>query len=216
MSQAGKPRKERARKDYSGELMMDWGYYRCVNYNKPGHPRCRVREAYLDQQMLALFERMRVQDDAVRDWFRLVLASQTRDAQADSKAQRAELKRQETLTIQQQERLLEMRISEEVDQATYAKKSTQLRDRLASLKLQLDCVDRSRDELADLASKVFELSQGLKKKWVTADYDEKRRLLQIVCLNCTLNDVTLCPTIRKPFDMLAEGLLVSSSRDDKI
>ena len=35
----------------------------------------------------------------------------------------------------------------------------------------------------------------------------KRRTLEIVLSNCTLDGVTLCPTIRKPFDVLAEGLL---------
>ena len=40
----------------------------------------------------------------------------------------------------------------------------ELRDRLASIKLQLDAVDRSHDETAELASKVFELSQTLRQK----------------------------------------------------
>jgi hypothetical protein len=40
-------------------------------------------------------------------------------------------------------------------------------------------------------------------------------LLEIVFLNCTLDGVTLCPEMRKPFDVLAEGLRVSSSRGDK-
>ena len=49
-----------------------------------------------------------------------------------------------------------------------------------------------------------------------SDYAEKRRVLEIVFLNFVLDDVTLVPTTRKPFDMLAEGLLVSSSRPRKI
>jgi hypothetical protein len=36
----------------------------------------------------------------------------------------------------------------------------------------------------------------------------------IVFLNCRLDDVTLVPTIRKPFDVLAEGLISKNSRDD--
>ena len=84
------------------------------------------------------------------------------------------------------------------------------------MKLQLDVVDRSHDEMSEMVVKVFELSQTLRQKWVTADYATKRRIMEIVFLNCTLDDVTLCPTMRKPFDVLAEGLLVSSSRDDKI
>ena len=85
----------------------------------------------------------------------MVLASQTRDAQADSRAQRAELTRQETLLIQQQDRLLNMRLSEDIDQESFASKHTEFRDRLSSVKLQLDVLDRSHDEMAELASKVF-------------------------------------------------------------
>jgi hypothetical protein len=49
----------------------------------------------------------------------------------------------------------------------------------------------------------------------TADDDAKRRLLEIVCLNCTLDGATLVRELRKPFDVLAEGLLSEKSRGDK-
>jgi site-specific DNA recombinase len=191
-------------------------YYRCTYYTKKDHPRIRVREADLEAQVMAIFDKMKVEDEGVRDWFRMVLASQTRDAQVDSRTQRAELTRQETLIIQQQDRLLNMRLADDIDQEVFARKHTEMRDRLASLKLQLDVLDRSHDETAELAAKVFELSQTLRNQWLTADYAAKRRLLEIVFLNCKLDGVTLCPEMRKPFDVLAEGLLVSSSRDDRI
>ncbi|MEZ6100628.1 MAG: hypothetical protein R3E01_16795 [Pirellulaceae bacterium] len=174
-----------------------------------------MREEEIDRQVLAIFDRMRIEDESVRDWFRAVLASQTKDSQAESLSMRAELQRQETLLVQQQDRLLNLRLADDIDQETYARKGTELRDRLASIKLQLDALDRSHDELADLASKVFELSQTLREKWLTADYAAKRRILEIVCLNCTLDGATLCPTMRKPFDVLAEGLISKNSRGDK-
>lgn len=176
----------------------------------------RIPEADFDRQILALFDKMRVENDDVRDWFRAVLRSQTKDAQAESLAQRHELQRQETLLVQQQDRLLNMRLADDIEQEAFARKSTEFRDRLSGIKLQLDALDRSHDETAELASKVFELSQTLRQKWVTADYSEKRRILEIVCLNCTLDDVTLVPTIRKPFDVLAEGLVSENSRGDRI
>jgi hypothetical protein len=49
----------------------------------------------------------------------------------------------------------------------------------------------------------------------SADDDAKRRLLEIVCLNCTLDGATLVRELRKPFDVLAEGLLSEKSRGDK-
>jgi hypothetical protein len=105
---------------------------------------------------------------------------------------------------------------EELDQDLFTRKHQQIRDRMASTKLQLDVLDRSKDETAELAVKVFELSQTLKEKWLTADYDTKRRLLEIVCLNCVLDGVTLVPEMRKPFDVLAEGLVSEKSRGDQI
>lgn len=63
--------------------------------------------------------------------------------------------------------------------------------------------------------KVFELSQTLRQQWLTADYAAKRRILEIVCLKCALLNGTLIPTIRKPFDVLAEGLVLKESPINK-
>jgi site-specific DNA recombinase len=175
-----------------------------------------VKEADIEAQVLAIFDNMKVENESVREWFRRVLASQTRDSQADSQAQRAELTQQKTLLIQQQDRLLNMRLADDIDQEAFAKKHNELRDRLASIKLQLDVLDRSHDETAELAAKVFELSQTLKEQWLTADYATKRRLLEIVCLNCRLDGVTLYPEMRKPFDVLVEGRFLKESGEEGI
>jgi site-specific DNA recombinase len=98
----------------------------------------------------------------------------------------------------------------------FAAKSTELRDRAARLKLQGEVLDRGHDENADIAVKAFGLSQSLMSKWLTADYEAKRQILEIVCLNWRLDDVTFCPTMRKPFDVLAERLLSKKSRGDRI
>jgi site-specific DNA recombinase len=107
---------------------------------------------------------------------------------------------------------LNMRLNEEIDADGYAAKATEHRDREANFKLKLNACDLGLDENAEIAIKAFELSQNLRGQWVTADYSVKRRYLEIVFLNFVLDDVTLVPTMRKPFDVLAEGLLVSSSR----
>ena len=189
----------------------DYVYYRCTKYNKPGHPRTRIKEADFDAQVLAFFDKIRIDDDSVRDWFRAVLASKTKDSQAETKSMRSELQRQSMLLADQQDRLLNLRIDGQIDDNTFAAKNTELRDRHSSIVLQLEALNRSRDENAELASRVFELSQTLSQRWLTSEYAEKRQILEIVWLNCTLYDVTLCPTIRKPFDVLAEGLSVPDS-----
>ena len=116
-----------------------------------------------------------------------------------------------TLIAAQQHRLLNLRIEDQIDESAFNRKQTEMRDRLAAITLQTEVLDRTRDENAELASRVFELSQTLRQKWLTADYAEKRKILEIVWLNCRLGVATLTPTIRKPFDVLAEGLLVPES-----
>lgn len=64
----------------------------------------------------------------------------------------------------------------------------------------------SHDEPGQMACKVFELSQTPRERWVAADYDAKRRILEIVCLNLKLNGGTLIAKTREPFDACVEGL----------
>lgn len=189
-------------------------YYRCSRYNSEGHSRVRVAEERFDASVLAMFRRMRIEDQEIRDWFRTVIRAKSNDALKADKSHIDDLNRQLSTLRQQQDRLLNLRLLDEIDQHTYAGKNTELRDRIAQLSLRVEAHDRNRTELAELAEKVFELSQTIEQQWVSADVPEKRRLLQIVCLNFSLVGASLVPVIRKPFDVLAEGLLVSSSRGD--
>jgi site-specific DNA recombinase len=42
-------------------------HYRCGYYNVAGHPRMRVTEVELDRQVMSVFDRMRIEDDDVRE-----------------------------------------------------------------------------------------------------------------------------------------------------
>jgi hypothetical protein len=206
---------ERKTKQTRGGL-REYTYYRCTGYSRNGHPRVRVTEEELDAQILAIFSKMRIDDPNIRDWIVGQLRLSTRGEQEATKARVAELNRQLSLVRQQQDQLVNMRMMDEITSETFAAKSTELRDRKATFNLQLEATDRQHDEVADIAVKAFELSQSLTEKWVKADFAAKRRILEILWLNCRLDGVSLCPTMRKPFDLVAEGLLIQPSRGDWI
>jgi site-specific DNA recombinase len=191
-------------------------YYRCSKYNQKGHARVRLNERELDQQVLRLLRSLRIEDDALRDWFREVIRSKANESHRADLEKTAELNRQLTSLRQQQDRLLNLRLMDEVNQETFASKSTELRERIARLSLEVEANDRNRAETAELAEKVFELSQTLETKWFVSNSAEKRQLLKTVCLNFSLQGASLVPTIRKPFDVLAKGLSVQLSRGDRI
>ena len=156
-----------------------------------------------------LFDKLRITDDAERDLVVDLIRAKTRSLQKVQVSRSGEIKRELTRVEGQKNELLNLRLSGEIDPDTYASKSTEFRDRASHLTILIDAGNRNQEELAEITLKTFELSQSLKHKLFTADYDAKRRILDIVCLNFLLEDVTLVPTMRKPFDMLVEGLVLS-------
>ena len=56
----------------------------------------------------------------------------------------------------------------------------------------------------------------ISERWLAVEQPEKRQILELLHLNFSLNGATLVPTMRKPFDILADGPLVLSSRGDRI
>ncbi len=190
----------------------EYVYYRCTKYTAAGHTRTRLPESSLEEPVLALFARLRVDDENVRDWFVSVLRARTHDEQREARERLADLTRQLSALRGQQDELLNLRLLKEIDADTFSRKATELRDREGRLKVEIEACDLGRHEQADLTVKAFELSQSLIQKWVAADIDAKRRILEILWLNCTLVDVSLVPEWRKPFDPLIEGLPIGKSR----
>ncbi len=190
----------------------EYRYYRCARYKAQGHPSIRVTESELDAQVLAMFAKMRIEDEKVRDWVLSVLRARTRESQKAGQDHLAELQRQLAVVRDQRERLLNLRLLEEIDAGTFGAKQAELRSREAELSLRIEACGRQALEHGDLAVKVFELSQYLREKWVASDIAEKRQLLEIVCLNFKLDGTNLVPEMRKPFDVLIEGLLVAANR----
>ncbi len=181
-------------------------YYRCGQYVKAeGHPRDRATERDLDQQVLAMFDRIHVEDPEVREWFVKVLHARTLEDRKEAKASISEATRQLNLLVVQKDRLTDMRMGGEIDADEFAERKTKMRDEEARLRLQLDVAERNREEVADLAVRTFELAQSLRDKWVKSDSDTRRRILEILWSNCKLVGATLVYETRRPFDVLAEG-----------
>lgn len=190
-------------------------YYRCAKYNKPGHSRNRATEADFDRVVLETFQRMKIEDEKLRDWIRKILQAKTRERQKVDREAQAEQRRQHALLTGQRDRLLNLRLLGEIETETFAKKDAELRDKIAEVQLQIEGSDRQRSENGETAVKVFELSQCLADKWVSADIPEKRQLLEILCLNFSYDGVSLCMTMRKPFQILSERALVYCGRGDQ-
>lgn len=63
---------------------------------------------------------------------------------------------------------------------------------------------------------MFEFSQKAANLWRGSNNGVRREILDAVCLNRLLSDVTLVTTKRKPFDILAERPVLENTRGDWI
>ncbi|MGE5611927.1 MAG: zinc ribbon domain-containing protein, partial [Bacillota bacterium] len=195
--------------------VKEYVYYRCTQYNKKDHPRVRLSEDDVEKQVTALFDRIQF-NETTRDWFGRVLRARAKDTQKQGQEKRDSLAADLRRVQQQKDRLVNMRLNDEIDSDAFARKQAELRERIGEIQLQLEAADREQSEIGELAIKAFELSQSLPQRWVIADIAVKRQILEIVCLNWTLDGVSLVPTIRKPFSVLAEGLVSADNRNDWI
>lgn len=153
-------------------------YYRCTKYHVANHPRTRLTEGEIDAQILSLFDSLRVGDDDYRQTFQEQLR-QAKNWDQDHSIERAKKIEQKLDSLRdQQKRLLNLRMFEEIDAQTFASKNTELRDRTSLLQSELEACDKGRNEIIDTAIKPFELSQDLRTKWFAADHAAKRRILK--------------------------------------
>lgn len=191
-------------------------YYRCSAYNSAGHPRTRVTEAKLDADVLALFGRLRIEDSRLRAWIVRVLKAKNAVGREASAQEHDRLHRELQRARREADTLLSLRLNEEITPDTFKTKNAEIDQRIARLELAAKVIDKGDGENRDLALRVFELSQTLSEKWVNADAQTKRALLDILCLNSRLEGESLILTLREPFELLANGSLFENGSGGRI
>jgi site-specific DNA recombinase len=95
-------------------------------------------------------------------------------------------------------------------QADWEAEEERINARLASLK------EPSKDDTLADARRVLELAQRAHSLYVTQKPAEQAELLKTLLLNCAIDDVSLYPTYRKPFDLIAKRVKTEewSGRED--
>lgn len=115
-----------------------------------------------------------------------------------------------------QDRLLNAYLADTIDEATLRAKSDDLKGGMARVTEALEGVTRLDEGAIDRAMALFDFAQHAVELWRGSNSAARREILDAVSLNRTLSDVTLCIQKRKPFDLLAGGLVLKKSRSDRI
>lgn len=107
-----------------------------------------------------------------------------------------------------QDRLLNAYLAGSIDEATLEAKG-------AEIKSQQALVDESLAGVEDIDDACAKTARAA-DLWRGSNNAVRREILDAVCLNRTLSDVSLVTQKRKPFDVLAKRLDLKKSRGDTI
>ena len=107
-------------------------------------------------------------------------------------------------------------LSGTVDEAVFAAKSGELKAEKAKTEQHLPQVGQFDPSRGAAALAIFDWSQEAANLWRGSNKSVRREILDTICLNRKVSDVSLCLEIRTPFRALAERRLLKNSRDDWI
>lgn len=208
---------ERIRRKLKGGGVREHLYYRCANNNPASdHPTVRWKSEELEQAIVDDLAQMQMPSPEIAAWFRTELSSAVTDLTSYRRQQATSLTKRKSELAAMQDRLLNTYLSGSVDESVYKSKTNELKAESADVDeslAEMGDVDQSRGELAVT---LFDWTQKVAEVWRGSNNSVRRQILDSICLNRTLSDVTLVTKKRKPFDVFAERLDLRNSRDDRI
>mgnify|MGYP001021163072 CR=1 FL=1 len=180
-------------------------YYRCARYHCGDHPRIRLKEQCVDDQLLAMFREIYPTVPAVRSWLVTVLQKKIEDGHQAGNQRASELKRLHSLSLGQQAELLNLRLTGAISDEQFLTKQGELREReqkYLGLLHALESQQKQDTALAERAPQIFSIIQ---EKWATTPRAVKRRIMEIIFTKLTLVEEKLVPSKRTPFELLPVG-----------
>ena len=208
---------ERIRRKLRDGGVREHVYYRCAN-NHPGpeHPTVRWKADDLEQAVLEDLARLRLPTPEIALWFRTALHAAVTDLTAHQRRAATALTKRKSELATMQDRLLNAYLAGTVDEAAFSAKSNELKAEAAKADESLALLGDTGSGRGETALSLFDWSQRAADLWRGSNNALRREILDSVCLNRTLSDVSLVTTKRKPFDVFAERLEMENSRGDWI
>ena len=177
-------------------------YYHCTG----GKGKCNqpyIKEEDLDEKFADIVKAIQTEKDVV-DWIKSTLKD---SYQEEKEFHEKEVKRLNTKYNNLQSRInkaYEDRLDGIIDDGYWLDVSAKWRSEQDRIKGLIERYENANRNYLDQGSQILELAQDAYFQYVRKEPIEKRRLLNYLLSNCTLDNLTLYPTYKKPFNFIAE------------
>ncbi len=175
-------------------------YYHCTNHKGTCKDQPYLREEALSEQFAKAFKAIQVPAEHIP----LIIADLRKghkDEITYHKQQTENIQRQISKHKDRLNNLLTMRMDGEIDTDTFKTKQNQIQDEVMHLESSLSAHTLANFDYIDRAEKILELAKDAYSLYLSRNGDERRKLINLVLSNCTLDAGILRYEYEKPFDL---------------
>ena len=187
----------------AGVHKRDYVYYHCTGARGNCEARL-IREDRLEDLLGGLVEQVRIDDETI-EWIVAALKESHREERAYHDQQIEKLQADVRKLQARIDAVYEDKLDGKVSEDFWTRKSREWRDQQIAVMTTIEQHQRANQFYFDAGVKVLRLAQRAHTLWLAQPPTERRRLLDVLLLNCTFDGTKLSPTYRKPFCWLAEG-----------
>ncbi|HLX62906.1 MAG TPA: recombinase family protein [Planctomycetota bacterium] len=192
-------------------------YYRCGNdIQGDAHPRVRWNGEDVEEAILAELNKLKLPSHEVADWLKDVVNETLADETALRINRQTSMKKRESELKTKQQRLLDAFLEGNIEKDVFEAKNIEIRNELSRVQTASLSNTTNTAEVGKIAEEVINIAQNAADRWRGSNWEARRELLDILSLNRTLDEGTLCLTWASPFDAFAEMASIDSSRGDWI
>ena len=194
---------EKIKRQKNGNVHF-YTFYHCTKRKRSDCSQKYLRKEEMEAQIMDILERIEIPPEF----------SQWAIAQLKKEANKEVGSRKSILTAQRKnyddclnklDRLLEMRMNEEITPEEFAEKKTGLNREKSRLLALVNESDSNADDWLEKAEKLFDFAASARQKFINGSLDDKKEILAALGSNLTLKDQILSISIQKPLVLVEKA-----------
>ena len=194
---------EKIKRQKNGNVHF-YTFYRCTKRKRSDCSQKYLRKEEMETQIMDILERIEIPPEF----------SQWAIAQLKKEADKEVGSRKSILTAQRKNyddclnklnRLLEMRMNEEITPEEFSEKKTELNREKSRLLALVNESDSNADDWLEKAEKLFDFAASARQKFINGSLDDKKEILAALGSNLTLKDQILSISIQKPLILVEKA-----------
>ncbi len=185
-------------------------YYKCTQH-KGKCDNGYVREERLAELFADVVKKIRLDDHAV-DYIKAALQDSQQDKIRFHEDAVNSLQKRYRHIQGVLDRAYEDKLLGKVTEDFWERKSSEWNSELLDIQHQINSHQNANMKYYETGIRILELANRAYDLYLTDNRQKQRELLQSILSNCSYDNGTLYPTYKKPFDILAKGLQLTSIR----